>query len=49
MLSLIIKITVINMKSLIMFMLLSEQAREQPTWSVRSIWRPRAPCWWPLA
>jgi len=31
---------------MIMFMLLSEQARGQPTWSLWATWRPRAPCWW---
>jgi len=31
-----------------MFMLLSEQARWQPTWSVQAAWCPRSPCWWPL-
>jgi len=29
-------------------MLLSEQARERPTWSVGAIWRPHSSCWWPL-
>jgi len=38
----------INVKTLIMFMLLSEQARGRPTWSVRATWCLRAPCWWPL-
>jgi len=31
-----------------MLMLLSEQARGRPTWSVRATWCPRAPCWRPL-
>ena len=38
----------INVKTLIMFMLLSEQARGRPTRSVRTTWCPREPCWWPL-
>jgi len=36
------------MKTLIMFMLLSEQARGRSTSSVRATWCPRAPCWCPL-
>jgi len=31
-----------------MFMLLSEQARGRPTWSMRATWYLRAPGWWPL-
>jgi len=49
MLSIIIKIKyTIKVKTLIMFMLLSEQARGRPTWSVRPTWCPQALCWWPL-
>ena len=42
------QITYIYVKILIMLILLSEQARGRPTWSVRTIWWPRTPCWWPL-
>jgi len=31
-----------------MYMLLSEQVRRWPTWSLRATWCPRAPCWWHL-
>jgi len=49
MLSLIIKIKdTYQREDLIVFMLLSEQARGRPTWSVRATWCPQAPCWWPL-
>jgi len=37
-----------NVKTLIMFMLLPEQARGRPTRSVRATCCSRAPCWWPL-
>jgi len=37
-----------NVKTLMMFMLLSEQARGWPTWSARATWCPRTPCCWPL-
>jgi len=43
-----IKISDIHVKTLNMFMLLSEQARGWPTTSMRATWCPRAPCWWPL-
>jgi len=33
----------INVKTLIMFMLLLEQASEQPMWSVQATWCPQAP------
>jgi len=36
------------MKTLIMFMLLSQQARGWLTWSIWATWCPRVPCWWPL-
>jgi len=35
-------------KTLIRLMLFLEQARGRPTWSLRAIWCPRAPRWWPL-
>jgi len=37
-----------TVKTLIMFMLISEQARGRPTWSARVTWCPRALCWWSL-
>jgi len=36
------------MKTLIISILLWEQPRGQPTWSARTTWCPRAPCWWSL-
>jgi len=47
--NMVIKLKIfINVKTLIMYMLLSEQARGRPMWSVRATWCPRTPCWWPL-
>jgi len=39
----------VNAKTLIMFMLFSEQARRRPTWCVRATWRPPTPRWRHLA
>jgi len=33
---------------MLMLMLFLEQARWQPTWSLRATWCPWAPLWWPL-
>jgi len=39
----------IYVKTLIMFMLFSEQSRGLPTRSVQATWCLRVPCWWPLS
>jgi len=44
----LMKIKDIHVTTLIMFMVLSDQARGQPTRSMRATWCPQTPCWWPL-
>jgi len=47
-LSIILALIFVNVKTLIMLMLFLEQVRGRPTWSLRATWCPRAPRWWRL-
>jgi len=44
-LSIILALIFVNVKTLIMLMLFLEQVRGRPTWSLRATWCPRAPRW----